>query len=148
MLGKSISTFPKCQHLPLLRLPKDLRCHSAPPHITLISHLSPLHQAHLSILHHPQAHYSSFCLFDIVASIMTIISVWERKKEKKHRATQPCSHAATQPYSHTATQPHSHTDTQPHRQAVNFVESPTPLMVVPLLARSAPSPLLARTIAG
>ena len=54
------------------------------------SHLSPLsieHRTHpsLSILHHYRAHYSSFCLLDtsFVASIMTVISVWERKKEKK-----------------------------------------------------------------
>ena len=49
------------------------------------SHLSPLHRAsHPSItLHSP--HYSSFCLLDtsFVVSNMTVISVWERKKEKK-----------------------------------------------------------------
>ena len=88
-VGKSISTFSKCQHLSLLRLPKDLWCHSAPPHHTrpLISHLSIEHRTHpsLSILHHYRAHYSSFCLLDtsFVASNMTVISVWERKKEKK-----------------------------------------------------------------
>ena len=88
-VGKSNSTFSKCQHLSLLRLPKDLWCHSAPPHHTrpLISHLSIEHRTHpsRSILHHYRAHYSSFCLLDtsFVASNMTVISVWERKKEKK-----------------------------------------------------------------
>jgi len=55
-------------------------------HITLVlSSLTSLHRAsHPSItLHSP--HYSSFCLLDtsFVASNMTVISVWERKKEKK-----------------------------------------------------------------
>ena len=50
-VGKSISTFSKCQHLSLLRLPKDLWCHSAPPHHTrpLISHLSIEHRTHPSL---------------------------------------------------------------------------------------------------
>ena len=50
-VGKSISTFSKCQHLSLLRLPKDLWCHSAPPHHTrpLISHLSP---SSIAPIHH------------------------------------------------------------------------------------------------
>ena len=55
-------------------------------HITLVlSSLTSLHRAsHPSItLHSP--HYSSFCLLDtsFVASNMTVISVWETKKEKK-----------------------------------------------------------------
>ena len=59
-VGKSISTFSKCQHLSLLRLPKDLWCHSAPPHHTrpLISHLSP---SSITPIHHSP--FSSLFLF-------------------------------------------------------------------------------------
>jgi hypothetical protein len=78
--------------MPLLRLPKDL-CVTPHHHITIVlsslnsQHLSIEHRTHpsLTILHPDRAHNSSFCLLDtsFVASIMTVISVWERKKEKK-----------------------------------------------------------------
>ena len=98
-VGKLNSTFSKCQHLPLLRLPKDL-CVTPHHHITIVlsslnsQHLSIEHRTHpsLTILHPDRAHNSSFCLLDtsFVASIMTVISVWERKKEKKKWVKEAC----------------------------------------------------------
>jgi hypothetical protein len=64
LVGKSIPTFSKSQHLPILRPPKDLWCHSAPPHHTrpLISH--PLHRAsHPTIAIHSPSLSSSLFLF-------------------------------------------------------------------------------------
>ena len=76
----TIFSFSKCQHLPLLRLTKDLWCHSAPPHITPSSLIPHPLISHLSIKLTPPF---SITLELIIPLIMTIISVWERKKEKK-----------------------------------------------------------------
>jgi hypothetical protein len=53
-----------------------------PPHITISSLITSLLSTNLQ---HHQAHNSSFCIFDtsFVKSTMTVISVWERKKERK-----------------------------------------------------------------
>ena len=73
-----------------LPIPSKKTCWEIHPYLlkkpTSANTLSPsLISPSLSILHHTRVHYSSSPLIDtsFVMSIMTAISVWERKKERK-----------------------------------------------------------------